>query len=203
MTGIYKIQSITKPERIYIGSAVNYEGRKSVHLHKLRTNAHHSKKLQNHFNKYGEEDLVFSIVRQCDRNELESIEQHLITNLNPWFNICPVVGTTLGATWALSEQARKNISEGHKGMKHSDESKKKRSDKLKGHQPSELARQRSSETHKGQVLNERQLEALRTARTNNQHAKGKHWKLSEETKARMRAAALKNNNASRFKKKTA
>jgi GIY-YIG catalytic domain. len=61
-SGIYKIESKLKPERIYIGSAINIGQRWRVHLSDLRKQKHHSKKLQNHYNKYGEVDLSFSIL---------------------------------------------------------------------------------------------------------------------------------------------
>ncbi len=198
MTGIYLIQSKSNPERVYVGSAVDISQRIRVHLNRLHNNKHHSKKLQNHFNKYGNSDLTFSILESCKPHELLDREQRYIDAMKPWFNICPKAGNTLGATWTLSEDAKKNISEGHKGLKHSEESKRKRSEALKGKQPSDLARKRSSEVHKGQILQPHQLDALKKKRTGNQYAKGKHWKLSEETKAKMREAAIRNNNASRF-----
>ena len=54
ISGIYKIQSIIKPERCYIGSAVNIQKRWRDHKRELRNNKHSNKKLQNHCNKYGE-----------------------------------------------------------------------------------------------------------------------------------------------------
>jgi hypothetical protein len=36
ISGIYKIQSIVKPERIYIGSANNINKRRTNHLHKWK-----------------------------------------------------------------------------------------------------------------------------------------------------------------------
>lgn len=202
MTGIYTIGSNSKPDRIYVGSAVNMHARLASHLSKLRRNKHHSQKLQNHVNKYGVEDLYFTIVETCKREELLIREQYYIDTLKPWFNICPKAGNTLGATWSLSDEAKNNISEGHKGLKHSEESKRKRSEKLKGRKPSELACKRSSEVHKGKKLSEEHIAKLRKANKGNQRAKGRHWKLSDETKAKMRAAAIKNNNAARLKKKT-
>lgn len=53
ISGIYKIQSKVKPERIYIGSAVNIRHRRNQHFSSLSLNNHHNKKLQYHYNKYG------------------------------------------------------------------------------------------------------------------------------------------------------
>ena len=60
-SGIYKIQSKCKPDRIYIGSAINIEGRKRAHFSRLKHGYHHSIKLQRHYDKYGYEEA-------CRRN---------------------------------------------------------------------------------------------------------------------------------------
>lgn len=95
-SGIYKIQSIIKPEKFYIGSAINIAKRWGVHLCRLRKNQHHSKKLQNHYNKYGEDDLQFIILVGCDREDLIKHEQYFIGFYKPFFNICPNAGNNLG-----------------------------------------------------------------------------------------------------------
>ena len=69
VSGIYKIQSIIKPERIYIGSAVNICDRWRCHLKDLKNGNHGNGKLQNHFNKYGEIDLQFSILLGCEKQD--------------------------------------------------------------------------------------------------------------------------------------
>lgn len=94
--GIYKIQSISKPERYYIGSAINIQNRWWIHLFQLRKNKHHNPKLQRHFNKYGESDLRFSILLECPKEHLLAREQDFIDSLNPWFNICLIAGSCLG-----------------------------------------------------------------------------------------------------------
>ena len=66
-SGIYKIESKIKPERIYIGSSVNIIARWKNHLYELRKNKHRNNKLQNHYNKYGESDLLFSIMSKSHR----------------------------------------------------------------------------------------------------------------------------------------
>jgi hypothetical protein len=52
ISGIYKIQSIINPERVYIGSAISIRNRWCTHKSELKGNKHHSPKLQNHYNKY-------------------------------------------------------------------------------------------------------------------------------------------------------
>ena len=67
ISGIYKIQSLIKPERIYIGSGCDLKRRRNYHWNDLRKNKHHSILLQRHYNKYGESDLSFSVLLGCEQ----------------------------------------------------------------------------------------------------------------------------------------
>lgn len=96
LSGVYKIQSKSKPFRIYIGSSIDVRKRWGGHLNDLKFNKHHSKKLQNHFNKYGGGDLVFSIITSCDANDLINTEQFFIDLYNPFFNIQQNARSRLG-----------------------------------------------------------------------------------------------------------
>lgn len=102
MIGIYKIQSKIKPERIYIGSSVNYERRVRKHLFDLRHNQGRSIKLQRHFDKYGEIDLTFKFILSCQMDELLTKEQLFIDIYHPYFNICSVAGNTLGIRFKVT-----------------------------------------------------------------------------------------------------
>lgn len=96
MIGIYKIQSITKSNRIYIGSAINIMDRWRKHLNNLKLNKHPNAKLQNHYNKYGISDLQFTILIECEKENLLKIEQSFLDSFLPYFNICKIAGNTLG-----------------------------------------------------------------------------------------------------------
>ncbi len=113
ISGIYKIQSRIKPERIYIGSAVDMKNRWNLHLYKLKKGVHHSIILQNHYNKYGESDLVFIIIEPCLSSFLTIREQYYLDQLKPYFNICKKAGSKLGIK--ISEEGCRNISNGHRG----------------------------------------------------------------------------------------
>lgn len=63
--GIYCIR-FGLNERIYIGSSMKLNRRKSQHLWKLRRNIHDNPKLQNYYNKYGEELFSFSVLEIID-----------------------------------------------------------------------------------------------------------------------------------------
>jgi group I intron endonuclease len=117
LSGIYQIQSIINGKR-YIGSAINLRERKNVHFCNLKKNKHHCTKLQHHYNKYGENDLQFSILEFCPIRSLIKHEQyyidifHLFSNIgHPLeFNISPIAGSALGVKW--SEETKQK----HRGI---------------------------------------------------------------------------------------
>jgi group I intron endonuclease len=114
-SGIYKIQSLSHPERCYIGSAVDLKVRKGVHFCALRKGEHHSSKLQLHYNKYGKEDLLFSLIEPCLPIGLLQREQEYLDKLKPYFNICKIAGNTLGRVH--SDETKRKISRAKAGKK--------------------------------------------------------------------------------------
>lgn len=109
LVGIYKIQSLKKPNRVYIGSAKNVPKRWKRHLNDLRLNNHHSQKLQRHYNKHGEQDLVFSILSCCNVNDLIDHEQFYIDSYAPYFNNRMIAHSNLGIKY--SEESKCKIRE--------------------------------------------------------------------------------------------
>ena len=63
ISGIYQIKCKTN-NKIYIGSSVNIKQRWKYHKWQLRAGKHDAKYMQNCWNKYGEEDFVFSILAE-------------------------------------------------------------------------------------------------------------------------------------------
>jgi group I intron endonuclease len=100
-----------KPDKIYIGSAIDIPTRWSRHLSDLKLGRHCNKKLQRHYNKYAS-DLSFSILLECETKSLLEREQHFIDSLNPWFNVCKVAGSQLGVK--QSKKTCKKHSEANK-----------------------------------------------------------------------------------------
>lgn len=86
ISGVYKIESKTVLNKRYIGSTSSLRQRWQIHLNNLRKNKHHSVKLQRHYNKYGEDDLFFSVIKCCPQEELASTEQYFMDCYNPFFN---------------------------------------------------------------------------------------------------------------------
>lgn len=113
LSGVYKIQSKIKPKRIYIGSAKNITIRWGIHISDLKLNKHHSIKLQRHYNKYGIEDLEFSIILFCSIENLILNEQLQLNKYIPYFNCSKIAGSNLGNKW--SEESKQKM----KGNKNS------------------------------------------------------------------------------------
>lgn len=119
---IYKIESKYNG-KIYIGSAINPYKRKSSHFSLLKKGNHHSVILQNHYNKYGFEDLIFIIIeKNLHVENLIKLEQFYIDDLKPYFNVCKIAGSVKGRVH--SQETKDKIRNSLKGIKHSDERKK-------------------------------------------------------------------------------
>jgi group I intron endonuclease len=67
--GIYKIENKVNG-KIYIGSSIEVHVRLMNHKYMLRANKHDNEYLQKSFNKYGEDNFIFSLVELCDIAEL-------------------------------------------------------------------------------------------------------------------------------------
>lgn len=97
--GIYIIRSIIKPEKYYIGSAIDIIKRWKLHNYHLNKGNHHSPQMQSHFLKHGKNSLVFEIIEQFDfisKEHLLMREQFYIDNLHPFFNTCSIAGSCIG-----------------------------------------------------------------------------------------------------------
>lgn len=108
-SGIYQIQSKVDKIKIYVGSAINLYRRKQEHFNDLLKNKHCNTILQNHANKYGINDLTFTVLELVpDKSNLISTEQRYIDSKSPSFNICKIAGSTLG-TKQSEETKRKRV----------------------------------------------------------------------------------------------
>jgi len=105
-SGIYSITSKTNGNR-YIGSSISINKRWNQHKFNLRLNKHHSSYLQNHFNKYGEDDLIFDILEIIEKHDLSTKEFRVVLlekeqqYLNDWkncqFNVNKKADSSLGS----------------------------------------------------------------------------------------------------------
>ena len=194
-SGIYKIQSKIKPDRIYIGSAINISHRWSEHLWQLSKNKHHSIKLQRHYNKYGKNDLMFSILICCDKEDLIITEQFYLDSHKTYFNNYRTADSPLG--YKHTEKAKKKMRDYNKrigikppsplGRKLSDETKKKLKEVQMRRWSNPEAHIKASEILKKRIISEQ------TRRKHSENKKGKpSWNKgipnSEEAKEKMKIA---------------
>lgn len=136
ISGVYTITH-TRSGKQYVGSSLNIQKRFIAHRCYLRKGNHHSPKLQNAWNKYGEEAFRFDVLERIEVNEdLTSLEQHWIDTLEPTYNIDLIAGKRAIGYRPMSEEARLRTSEIHslrlkgkpsffKGKKHTEETKAK------------------------------------------------------------------------------
>jgi len=111
-SGVYGIFSKID-DRVYIGSAKNFKKRKKDHFDKLKSNCHGNKYLQNFVNKYGIENIDFKVLSNCPSEYCIKLEQWFLNQHSNKFNI-------------------RLIAESNYGLKASDETKQKMSEKRKG-----------------------------------------------------------------------
>jgi group I intron endonuclease len=133
VSGVYAIFNRVD-DRIYIGSAASIMKRIKEHQNRLKANKHHSKYLQNFYNKYGLDSLGFAILCETEktREALISAEQFFIDSMHPAFNMSPTAGSNLGIQ--KSPEQRKALSEKRLSMhiKYDDDYKRRMAIALSG-----------------------------------------------------------------------
>lgn len=97
---IYQIRNIIN-NKVYIGSSISFNKRRSAHLYYLRKGLHHSKHLQYSWNKYGESNFVFEILNFIENkknimeqeqyylDKLKSYDINIGYNISKTANYCP------------------------------------------------------------------------------------------------------------------
>lgn len=114
-TGIYKITNIIN-NKVYIGGALCLRTRLNKHFSDLKLNKHHSKKLQNSYNKYGKDFFNKEILEYCSKEQLNEREQFWMNKLNcikNGYNILPLARRPVG--YKHTDAAKAKISAVHKG----------------------------------------------------------------------------------------
>ncbi len=185
--GIYIIKSLVKPTRCYVGSSVNITKRWREHKHELLCGKHRNKRFQNHYNKYGEEDLVFSVLTCCDKEDLIKHEQYFIDALNPFFNICKIAGNTLGRMHTeeckkrMSDICKKRVGELNNfyGKTHSEEARKRMSEFRTGFSLSDATKEKISKYQKCKIVSDETRKRMSLA-SKRRPAYNKGIKLSKE-----------------------
>ena len=160
--GIYKIINVVN-NKFYVGSAVDFKRRKTRHFSELRTKKHNNSKLQNAWNKYGEQAFVFVVVEDLPEGA------DLLATENVWlkehvgkeycYNLgvdatAPTLGMSgeLSPTWGYkhSDESKSAIGVASKGRLHTSEAKEKIRLHLIGKPKSAAVRAKISATLSGE-----------------------------------------------------
>ncbi len=187
-SGIYQILNTVNDIR-YIGSAENFKYRWAVHRSDFKRGKN-SAHLQNAYNKYGEENFVFSVIEYVENKEdLVPREQHYIDlyDFGRLYNINPIAGSRLGSK--ATEETRKKMSKAKKGWvgywlgkKRSPETIKKISIANKGKKRSEETKKKIGQAVRGKTKGHPQYNTGRTHFKKGHTTWNKDKKMPEETR---------------------
>ena len=111
-SGVYGIFSKID-DRVYIGSATNFDLRKKTHFDKLKSNVHVNKPLQNFVNKYGIENVEFKVLSKCPSEYCIKLEQFFLDSFENKFNIRVVAESNFGLK--ASDETKQKMSKVRKG----------------------------------------------------------------------------------------
>lgn len=95
VSGIYQIKNIVNGKR-YIGSSCDIANRFRLHRLQLEKGTHHSRHLQNAWNKYGSENFSFSVLLICLEEQLLNYEQMYLDRDNCDYNTSPTATSPAG-----------------------------------------------------------------------------------------------------------
>jgi group I intron endonuclease len=110
---IYQFRHIASG-KVYVGSAVNPRRRRNTHIQRLKKGTHHSRHLQNAWNKYGEIAFVFEIIEPVlFVEDLLVREQYWIDKKRSadrkyGFNVTPTAGSLLGTKQTEEQRTRRS-----------------------------------------------------------------------------------------------
>lgn len=218
-SGIYKI-TCTANNKIYIGSSVNLRIRWRDHKNTLRKGAHRNSRMQNAWNKYGEDSFTFEVIELVMPWSLLDREQYWLDKLKPYdrnigFNINPKAESAFGRECTpetrakigaanrgrkVSDETRSKLSEAGKGRKHNAETLHKMSLKSRGRKLTPEAKEKISIANKGKKRSPEEIERIRINSTGRKHtaeakakvsAAKKGIKRKPETVEKMRVAQSK------------
>lgn len=200
--GVYEIRNLVDGMR-YVGGSSNISSRKSSHLSSLRSGRNKNTHLQKAWDDYGESSFDFVVVLSCNIEELLSKEQERINmyDFGSLYNVQPLAGSPLGQK--LSEEARRNISQGkiggtlsqdHRdaisktkmGSVASEEARLRMSMSQTGRKHSDETLRKMSIAQKGRTVSMESREKISASMKGNKSCVGRVY--SEETRAKMSAS---------------
>ena len=112
-SGIYSITNKAN-NKIYIGQTFDLNRRKREHFSKLRGNKHQNSHLQYSWNKYGEENFKFEVLKKCSIEDMDNWEKWFISinkSYDERYGYNKDFGGNLGKVY--TEESRRKMSENH------------------------------------------------------------------------------------------
>jgi len=178
VSGIYLIEHVAS-KKVYVGSTKDLGHRRSEHFTTLESGCHKNRHLQRAFDKYGRRAFRFSVLEECDCEQLTTREQHWIdfyhsADKRHGYNLNPFAGRSIP-----SEETRRLIGEKSRGRVPSEETRRKIAEKNKGKKRTQETREKQRRAATGRKLSEETKDKLRR--------RG----FSQETRQKMSEAAKK------------
>jgi len=183
--GIYLLTN-TINGKVYVGQSTNIEERWSGY--KSSGPPPRQRKLYNAFRKYGADAFRFEVLEvcPCDVGALNEAE----VRLGLLFRAVEDGYTCRlgGRGWAVvGDEARRKISEAHKGKKHSEETKRKISEAQKGKKMSDDARRKMSEAQRGRKLSDEHRRKMSERQKGKKHSGETRRRISESNKGKKKS----------------
>lgn len=139
VSGIYAITNEANG-KIYVGQSNNINRRYREHFSMLRHNRHSNEHLQSAWNKYGENNFTFNVLKECPISNLDNWERWFISSTqssNKRYGYNKELGGNLNKI--LSEETKEKIRKNHKHY-------------FRGKHHTEKAKQLISKANKGKLI---------------------------------------------------
>lgn len=191
---IYCVKNTVNNKK-YIGSAIDFNRRKRVHLQNLKSGRHHSYKLQNSFNKYGEVNFIFEILEVLDsKEEIIQREQFYLDKLKPELNVTLIAGLNSHLGLKRTQETKDKIRKSNIGRVISDETREKlRFANLGKKQSDETIRKKVESMRKSEYFNDPIRKQIKTNKAKETRLKNGGYFLSTEHREKI-SKTLKNKN---------
>jgi hypothetical protein len=186
-SGIYCIRNILN-NKVYVGSAVKFSTRFTLHRSRLNRGIHHSIKLQNSWKKNEQHSFSFEVLEIVhDKEKLLAAEQVWMDKLGACgksgYNILPTAGSRLGKK--MTPEQSKALSDRMRGSTRSLDAIRKTADARRGSKHTEDTKKKMSESAKKRVATDETRLRMSVAMTGKKFPFKKRTPLSAETKRKI------------------
>jgi|694.fasta_scaffold19202_14 group I intron endonuclease len=205
--GVYQILNTANGKK-YIGSSLNIASRWNQHRRELDLNQHGNKHLQAAWNQYGSDSFAWNVVEECLPEQLLDSEQSYLPKERTiealreggYYNNYTVAGSPMGVK--QSEESSRKKSEKLKGRKFSKEHRRKIGEANSRRVFTDAYRRKRGELNKARVVSDKEKDRLRTMNTGRKFTEEHRRKISEALRGRKKSAEHNANNAAAQKGKS-